>query len=363
MSEPAAQTVRSFLHDLEEQRQIKILFAVESGSRAWRIESADSDYDVRFVYCRPLKDYVNLARPDDVINAAFDQKLAPCTAHDALYDLCGFDIFKFLRLLAKSNPSTIEWLISNVVYLGPVPPELRAFAEKSFDDGTLIRHYRSMAANNLREMEKRRTFTGKKYLYAFRGLLNAFCVAAFRRLPETDFTHTLETCRQTLGEETYAALSRLIESKKYGRETEDLGRQPLLDEALGKLLSLTETDARAQNAGEAYATGCAAGSRRTTTMSSPAPRPKKCLPAALSASAKTFRCFSTPKAKKNTRLPAKRLKPAAAMPISALFSTPRLLWKKTLNGETSPATPSPLTRKRENTLTLSTGGKTLKTAF
>lgn len=96
---------------------------------AW-IESADSDYDVRFVYCRPLKDYVNLARPDDVINAAFDQKLAPCTAHDALYDLCGFDIFKFLRLLAKSNPSTIEWLISNVVYLGPVPPELRAFAEK-----------------------------------------------------------------------------------------------------------------------------------------------------------------------------------------------------------------------------------------
>lgn len=62
MSEPAAQTVRSFLHDLEEQRQIKILFAVESGSRAWRIESADSDYDVRFVYCRPLKDYVNLAR-------------------------------------------------------------------------------------------------------------------------------------------------------------------------------------------------------------------------------------------------------------------------------------------------------------
>lgn len=213
MSEPAAQTVRSFLHDLEEQRQIKILFAVESGSRAWRIESADSDYDVRFVYCRPLKDYVNLARPDDVINAAFDQKLAPCTAHDALYDLCGFDIFKFLRLLAKSNPSTIEWLISNVVYLGPVPPELRAFAEKSFDDGTLIRHYRSMAANNLREMEKRRTFTGKKYLYAFRGLLNAFCVAAFRRLPETDFTHTLETCRQTLGEETYAALSRLIESK------------------------------------------------------------------------------------------------------------------------------------------------------
>ena len=103
MSEPAAQTVRSLLHDLEERRQIKILFAVESGSRAWRIESADSDYDVRFVYCRPLKDYVSLARPDDVINAAFDQKLAPCTAHDALYDLCGFDIFKFLRLLAKSN--------------------------------------------------------------------------------------------------------------------------------------------------------------------------------------------------------------------------------------------------------------------
>lgn len=250
MSEPAAETVRKLLHDLEERQRIKILFAVESGSRAWRIESADSDYDVRFVYYRPLKDYLCLARPDDVINAAFDQKLVPCTAHDALYDLCGFDIFKFLRLLAKSNPSTVEWLISNVVYFGPVPAELRAFAESKFDDGTLIRHYRSMAAGNLREMEKRQAFTGKKYLYAFRGLLNAFCVAEFHRLPETDFTRTLEACRQPLGEEAYAALSRLIGNKKYGRETEDLGRQPLLDEALNKLLSLTETDARAQNAGE-----------------------------------------------------------------------------------------------------------------
>ena len=250
MSEPATQTICNLLHDLEERQQIKILFAVESGSRAWRIESADSDYDVRFVYYRSLKDYISLTRADDVINAAFDEKLTPCTAHDALYDLCGFDIFKFLRLLAKSNPSTVEWLTSNVVYLGPVPPELRTFAEKSFDSGTLIRHYHSMGAGNLREMEKRQTFTGKKYLYAFRSLLNAFCVAAFRRLPETDFTRTLEAVRQTLGEGTYAALTRLIENKKHGREKEDLGRQPLLDEVLGKLLSLTETNARAQNAGE-----------------------------------------------------------------------------------------------------------------
>lgn len=42
--------IRSKLQDIEKQQNVKILLAVESGSRAWGFASPDSDYDVRFIY-------------------------------------------------------------------------------------------------------------------------------------------------------------------------------------------------------------------------------------------------------------------------------------------------------------------------
>lgn len=43
------------LKAIEERENVKILYACESGSRAWGFPSKDSDYDVRFIYIRPLE--------------------------------------------------------------------------------------------------------------------------------------------------------------------------------------------------------------------------------------------------------------------------------------------------------------------
>jgi len=40
---------------IENQENITILYACESGSRAWGFPSKDSDYDVRFIYVHPMK--------------------------------------------------------------------------------------------------------------------------------------------------------------------------------------------------------------------------------------------------------------------------------------------------------------------
>ena len=101
------------LNEIKSENKIKIIFASELGSRAWRMESADSDYDVRFVYKRPFKEYLKLNKPVDVIHFEQDNE-----------DYVGFDIYKFMGLLNASNPSAIEWAISDIHYLNKPPKEM-----------------------------------------------------------------------------------------------------------------------------------------------------------------------------------------------------------------------------------------------
>ena len=47
--EPRA-VIAERLAAIERTYDVRLLFAIESGSRAWGFPSPDSDYDVRFVY-------------------------------------------------------------------------------------------------------------------------------------------------------------------------------------------------------------------------------------------------------------------------------------------------------------------------
>jgi predicted nucleotidyltransferase len=42
--------IRNKLIEVAKNNDVQILFAIESGSRAWGFPSTNSDYDVRFVY-------------------------------------------------------------------------------------------------------------------------------------------------------------------------------------------------------------------------------------------------------------------------------------------------------------------------
>ena len=98
--------IQAQLRRIEEEEHIKILLAVESGSRAWGFASPDSDYDVRFIYIRPTQDYLRLDSVRDVIELPIDEVL----------DINGWDLQKTLRLLHKSNPTLFEWFSSPIVY-------------------------------------------------------------------------------------------------------------------------------------------------------------------------------------------------------------------------------------------------------
>ena len=88
------------LREIEDTYGVTVLWAVESGSRAWGFESPDSDFDVRFIYKHKRPFYLQLNQERDVIELPIDDT----------WDVSGWDLDKTLKLLYKSNPTLFEWL-------------------------------------------------------------------------------------------------------------------------------------------------------------------------------------------------------------------------------------------------------------
>ena len=151
--------IRAKLSEIEAREQVRILHAVESGSRAWGFASPDSDYDVRFVYVREPEFYLRLNKTRDVIEWQLDDTL----------DINGWDLSKALQLLHKSNPTLFEWNSSPIVYHTTTEWEkIAAIIERYFVAKSGLYHYLSTAKSNYREHLKGETVKYKKYFYVLR---------------------------------------------------------------------------------------------------------------------------------------------------------------------------------------------------
>lgn len=180
--------------------------------------SKDSDYDVRFVFARPLREYLQIKKPKQVINASFDQNGHPCT-ENALIDVSGFDIFKYAELLSKSNPTVIEWLVTDIVYYGKQNEVFKDFAFKHSSKKALYHHYRSLCRDNYtRFIEPKKKVTYKVYLYAFRGLINALWVIHKKSVPPIGFEDALREMGRILPEYVTDRLHEIIKMKAQGEE-------------------------------------------------------------------------------------------------------------------------------------------------
>ena len=154
--------IQEQLRRIEESENIKILLAVESGSRAWGFASPDSDYDVRFVYIRRPEDYLRLDAVRDVIELPIDDVL----------DINGWDLQKTLRLLYKSNPTLFEWFSSPIVYQKTeFADKFRELMMHYFSSKKTLYHYISMAEGNYREYLQGEIVRAKKYFYVLRPVL------------------------------------------------------------------------------------------------------------------------------------------------------------------------------------------------
>mgnify|MGYP001950368291 CR=1 FL=1 len=156
--------ILNLLSEIERDKNIEILFAVESGSRAWGFASPDSDYDIRFVYKHSKDWYLNLWDKKDSIEFMTEDDL----------DGSGWDLRKAVKLLAKSNASFTGWLFSPIVYRAndAFLTSLKKVANDNFNPVSGFYHFHSMN-KNFEETLGSEKMTLKSFFYAIRTALCA----------------------------------------------------------------------------------------------------------------------------------------------------------------------------------------------
>lgn len=133
--------IKERLDSIEQRYGVRILYACESGSRAWNFASKDSDYDVRFVYVRPLSWYLGISDKRDVIEEPILDE----------FDINGWDLQKFLKLAFKSNVVVFEWLKSPIIYRkSELWDEINTLCFEYFSVKASLYHYLNMAERNYR---------------------------------------------------------------------------------------------------------------------------------------------------------------------------------------------------------------------
>lgn len=208
------------LDDVERQFDVRVLYAVESGSRAWGFASQDSDFDVRFLYVQKREWYLS-------IDAATQRDVIELPLED-VWDINGWDLPKALRLFRKSNPSLLEWLQSPIIYreAGPLAARLRTMLESSFSPRACMYHYLSMAENNFDKYLCGAEVSSKKYLYALRPMLACYWLEAERGPVPVEFAKLLAAVE--LPADVRHAIDALVARKQAGGEMEVGPRDPVL---------------------------------------------------------------------------------------------------------------------------------------
>lgn len=206
---PAAVRIVADLAAIEKIHGVMILFAVESGSRAWGFPSADSDYDVRFVYVHPPEWYLGIREGRDVIERPIRGDL----------DVNGWELRKALRLLRKSNPSLLEWFTSPTRYVWTsAANDLGAIAGSIVQPERLRRHYASLCKISWRDhCEGRRKVSIKKYFYVIRPALALRWIRLRGTIPPMNMPMMLPDLE--LPPLVIEAISELIRQKEDAGET------------------------------------------------------------------------------------------------------------------------------------------------
>ena len=205
-------TILSHLEDIERKYDVRVLLAVESGSRARGLFSDESDWDLRFVYVNKLDWYLNVNEERDVIEEMFDDNI----------DMVGWELRKTLRLFQKSNPSLMEWLHSPVIYRADEKflSRMRALEPKYFNPIKTMYHYESLYIKHDKRYLQDSVNPLKRFLHYLRGILSCRWLEEHKTMPPVLFE---ELVQSTVEDEVIRQkINDLIALKRQTKQNDNL---------------------------------------------------------------------------------------------------------------------------------------------
>lgn len=212
--------IRNELTKLEKEKNIKILYAVESGSRAWGFASKNSDWDVRFLYVHNYDWYLSINEKKDNIEIILPNDI----------DLSGWELKKALLLFKKSNPPLLEWLRSPIVYKDEfsVSRQLRDAVKIYFNPKSCLYHYLHMAEGNYDAYFKEDVVKLKKYFYVLRPLLACLWIERTNQMAPMEFDFLLD--KEISNFDLKNEIICLLAKKKNGEELSIGKRISIIDD-------------------------------------------------------------------------------------------------------------------------------------
>jgi len=172
------------LRHIEQTYEVKIIHAIESGSRGWGFAAANADYDCRFIYVHKVERYLSVLEMDEFIEYELDET----------YDIKGYDLKRVLRYIMKSQATINEWLSSNVVYIknDSVASKLARLAADFFNPIPVSYHYLSLAKKTMAEITATDEAKIKKYFYILRPIANLNFIGQYGKMPYMEYDKTLD---------------------------------------------------------------------------------------------------------------------------------------------------------------------------
>jgi predicted nucleotidyltransferase len=216
--------IQARLQAAEREQGVRILYAVESGSRGWGFASKDADFDVRFIYVHEPEWYLGVAPEEkrDVLELGVEMTPA------GELDINGWELRKALKLFRLSNPPLLEWLSSPISYReeGPLASLLRTAAPSCVSPIRTWRHYRGMMEKSRTRYREKKTSI-KAWFRLLRPLLAMRWIEQGKGVPPMRFALLMDGV--IAGDALREELDALMEIKRRSGEQDGFTPPPLTE--------------------------------------------------------------------------------------------------------------------------------------